>query len=207
MQEVVQVVTGGVGSIRQARLDEEDQDSDSEGSVDTEDSEDSDNEYKTNFSCSGKHYKVRGKVLTSDLHSLLYKIECNRIAEKANKVIDPVMGKGHSNLSETKFHVLTKFRPKDVNLHQLHYEFSTNLGLCQSDMTFLGKCKGSSYHWARDLFAKMGLPEVEGLDDIVTKENVERMRRLERQKRTSKKPAVYVQTEAATGTAEEVTYS
>ena len=117
------------------------------------------------------------------------------------------MGKGHSNLSETKFHVLTKFRPKDVNLHQLHYEFSTNLGLCQSHMTFLGKCKGSSYHWARDLFAKMGLPEVEGLDDIVTKENVERMRRLEMQKRTSKKPAVYVQTEAATGTAEEVTYS
>ncbi|KAM7450123.1 hypothetical protein ABFA07_002225 [Porites harrisoni] len=28
----------------------------------------------------------------------------------------------------------------------------------------------------------MGLPEVDGLDDIVTKENVERMRRLERQK-------------------------
>ena len=28
----------------------------------------------------------------------------------------------------------------------------------------------------------MDLPEVDGLDDIVTKENVERMRRLERQK-------------------------
>ena len=28
----------------------------------------------------------------------------------------------------------------------------------------------------------MGLPEVDGLDDIVTKENVERMRRLEGQK-------------------------
>ena len=67
-------------------------------------------------------------------------------------------------------------------LHQLHYEFSTNLGLCQSNMTFLVKRKGSSYHWVRDLFAKMGLPEVDGLDDIVTKENVERMRRLERQK-------------------------
>ena len=175
-------VTGGVGSIRQARLDEADQDSDSEGSVDSEDSEDSDGEYNTNFSCSGKQYKVRGKVLTCDLHSLLYEIECNRIAEKANEVIDPVMGKGHSNLPESKFHVLTKFRPKDVNLHQLHYEFSTNLGLCQSNMTFLVKRKGSSYHWARDLFAKMGLPEVDGLDDIVTKENVERMRRLERQK-------------------------
>ena len=79
----------------------------------------------------GKPYQVRGKVLTCDLHSLLYEIECNRIAEKANEVIDPVMGKGHSNLPESKFHVLTKFRPKDKNLHQLHYEFSTNLGLCQ----------------------------------------------------------------------------
>ena len=175
-------VTRGVGSIRQASLDEADQDSDSEGSVDSEDSEDSDGEYNANFSCSGKHYKVRRKVLTCDLHSLLYEIECNRIAEKANKVIDPVMGKGHSDLPESKFHVLSKFRPKDVNLHQLHYEFSTNLGLCQSNMTFLVKRKGSSYHWARDLFAKMGLPEVDGLYDIVTKENVERMRRLERQK-------------------------
>lgn len=117
-------VTGGVGSIRQARLDEADQDSDSEGSVDSLDSEDSDGEQNTNFSCSGKNYKVRGKILTYDLHSLLCKIECNRTAEKANEVIDPVMGKGHSNLPEGKFHVLTKFRPKDVNLHQLHYEFS-----------------------------------------------------------------------------------
>ena len=58
-------------------------------------------------------------------------------------------------------------------LHQLHYEFSTNLGLCQSNMTFLVKRKGSSYHWARDLFAKMGLPEVDGLYEIVTKENVD----------------------------------
>ena len=188
---MVQVVTGGVGSIRQVRLDEADQDSDSEGSVDSEDSEDSDDEYNTNFSCSGKHYKVRGKILTCDLHSLLYEIECNRIAEKANTVIDPVMGKGHSNLPESKFYVLTKFRPKDVNLHQLHHEFSTNLGLCQSGMTFPGKCKGSSYHWARDPFAKMDLPEVDGLDDIVTKENVERMRRLERQKTDKAKKQLF----------------
>ena len=107
------------------------------------------------------------------------------------------MGKGHSNLPESKFHVLTRFRPKDVNLHQPHYEFSTNLGLRQSNMTFLVKRKGSSYHWARDLFAKMGLPEVDGLDDIVIKENVERMRRLERLKTyKAKKTVGYLQTEA-----------
>ena len=43
------------------------------------------------------------------------------------------MGKGHSNLPESTFHVLTKFRSKDVNL--LHYEFSTNLGFCQSSLS------------------------------------------------------------------------
>ena len=91
-------------------------------------------------------------------------------------------------------------------LHQLHYEFSTNLGLCQSNMTFLVKRKGSSYHWARDLFAKMGLPEVDGLYDIVTKENVERMRRLERENGQGKKTAGYLQTEAATGTAKEALF-
>ena len=130
----------------------------------------------------GKPYQVRGKVLTCDLHSLLYKIECSHIAEKANEVIDPVMGKGHSNLPESKFHVLTKFRPKDKNLHQLHYEFSTNLGLCQGNMTYLIKCKGPTYHWVRDLFFRMGLPEVDGIDEIMRKENQERMKRLERQK-------------------------
>ena len=53
----------------------------------------------------------------------------------------------------------------------------------------------------------MGLPEVDGLDDIVTKENVERMRRLERQKTDkAKKTAGHLQTESATGTGKEVTY-
>ena len=161
---------------------EADQGSDSEDDEDSEDSEDSDGELTTNFSCAGKPYQVRGKVLTCDLHSLLYEIECNRIAEKANEVIDPVMGKGHSNLPESKFHVLSKFRPKDKNLHQLHYEFSTNLGLCQSNMTYLVKRKGPTYHWVRDLFLRMGLPEVDGVDDIMRRENDERMKRLERQK-------------------------
>ena len=41
---------------------------------------------------------MRGRVLTCELHSLLYEIECDRMAEKANDVIDSNMGKGHSNL-------------------------------------------------------------------------------------------------------------
>ena len=65
---------------------------------------------------------------------------------KANEVIDPVMGKAHSILPESKFSVLTKFSPKDTNLHQMNYEVSTNMGLCQSNMTYLINCKGSTYH-------------------------------------------------------------
>ena len=95
--------------------DSDDSDSeDSEDSEGSEDSEDSDGDYNTNFTCEGKPYKVKGRALTCYLHSLLYEIECNRIAEKANEVIDPVMGKGHSNLPESKLSVLTKFRPKNT---------------------------------------------------------------------------------------------
>ena len=126
-------------------VDRVDNDSDSEGGQNSKvsiESEGSDGEY-LDLNCEGKPYQVRRKVLTCELHSLLYKIECDRMAEKANEVINSNMGEGHSNLSESKFlFFLQKFRPKDINLHQVHYEFSTNLGLCQSDMTFLVKQKG-----------------------------------------------------------------
>ena len=156
---------------------EDSDDSDSGDSEGSEDSEDSDGDYNTNFTCEGRPYKVRGRALTCHLHSLLYEIECNRIAEKANEVIDPVMGKDHSNLPESKFSVLTKFRPKDTNLHQMHYEVST-MGLCQSNMTYLIKCKGSTYQWVLELFGRMGLPQIHGIEEIISKENSERMKRL-----------------------------
>lgn len=56
------------------------------------------------------------------------------------------------------------------------------MGLCQSNMTFLIQRKGPSYHWVRDLFRRMGLPEVDGLDEIMEAENRERMKRLEQKK-------------------------
>lgn len=49
-------------------------------------------------------------------------------------------------------------------------------------MTYLVKRKGPTYHWVRDLFLRMGPPEVDGVDDIMRRENEERMKRLERQK-------------------------
>ena len=109
--------------------EEEDSEEEEEGSEEVEDSkeedseeEDSDEEEEEEFSCEGKEYSTRGEgLLKCPLHSLLYEIECDRMARKAEEVIDREMGRGHSNLPESKFHVLTKFRAKDVNLHQLHY--------------------------------------------------------------------------------------
>ena len=49
-------------------------------------------------------------------------------------------------------------------------------------MTYLVKHKGPTYHWQRELFALMGLPEMDGMDNIVRKENEERTWRLERKK-------------------------
>ena len=151
-QDSVDSADSGTG--RQVDREEGREDSEDgriKGSEDSEDSEDSDGEYNTNYSCEDKPYKVRGRALTCELHSLLYEIECNWIAEKATKVIHSVMGKGHSNLPESKFSVLTKFRPKDTNLHQIHYEVSTNMGLCQSSMTYLIKQKGTTYHGVLEL--------------------------------------------------------
>ena len=56
-------------------------------------------------------------------------------AEDAEKVIGPELGKGHSNLPESTFSVLTTFRAKDTNLHMKHYHAATNLGLPKANMT------------------------------------------------------------------------
>ena len=65
----------GVSSSSHFRFGEAGQDSGSEDIEDSEDREDSDGELATNYSCVGKPYQVGGKVLTCDLHSLLYEIE------------------------------------------------------------------------------------------------------------------------------------
>ena len=119
------------------------------------------------FTCVGKAY-TSTYHLTCDLHSLAYEIECNHRADQASEIIDPDLGRGHSNLCESTFGVVTKFRPKDTNLHRMHYQTSTNLGLIQSSMTFLYGKRGNDYHWVLDLYARMGLPEFDGLREFVS---------------------------------------
>ena len=102
-----------------------------------------------------------------EFHALAYEIECAGRAKAADQVIDPELGKGHSNLSESSFSVLTKFRAKDTSLHQKHYQASTNLGLIQANMTWCYKHRGPEYHWIVDLYTRMGLPIFDGIQEMV----------------------------------------
>ena len=97
-----------------------------------------------------------------------YEIECCMRSDLAKEIVDPELGRGHSNLCEATFSVLPKFWAKDTNLHRLHYQTSTNLGLVQSDMTYLCYKKGSAYHWVLDLYQRIGLPELDGMKEFVS---------------------------------------
>ena len=116
--------------------------------------------------CPGEAYHS-ANVLKCEFHALAYEIECSQRANEAEKVIDPGMGKGHSNLPESTFSVLTKFRAKDINLHREHYQAATNLGLIQSNMTWCYQTRGPQYHWIMDLHSRMGLPILDGIREMV----------------------------------------
>ena len=103
-------------------------------------------------------------VTSMDLHMR----ECAKRAKNAEKVIDPELGKGHSNLPESIFSVLTKFRAKDTNLHQKNYQASTNLGLLQANMTWCFKNKEPHYHWVTELYSKMSLPIFDRIQEMVS---------------------------------------
>ena len=69
--------------------------------------------------CEGKRYYTRMKL---DFE-LLYGIEFAERASQANKLVHPVLKRGHSNAVESSHHVL---RSKDIAFEKLHYHLSTS---------------------------------------------------------------------------------
>lgn len=61
--------------------------------------------------CTGEPYKTE-TPLKCDFHWLAYRIECERRADKADSVIHPEMGRGHSNFCEASFTGLPQFGSK-----------------------------------------------------------------------------------------------
>ena len=117
--------------------------------------------------CQGQPYRSAHPV-KCQFHGLAYETEGAERAKNAKSVIDPELRKGHSNLPEATFSVLTKFRAKDTNLHQKHYQASTNLGLIQNNMSWLFKEKGAQYYWIVDLYSWMGLPILSRIQEMVS---------------------------------------
>ena len=93
---------------------------------------------KDDLKCPGKEYQSTN-VLICPLHALAHEIECNHRADHASEIIDPELGRGHSNACEATFTIFPKFRPKDIGLQRLHYQASTNLSLIQSLLTYLSR--------------------------------------------------------------------
>ena len=65
------------------------------------------------------------------------------------------------------FSVLTKFNAKDTSLHMEDYHAATNLGLLQANMTSCHRNRGPQYHWTPELYSKMGLPVLDGIQEMV----------------------------------------
>ena len=112
--------------------------------------------------CEGKKYTTRSK-LTCGFHKLAYQIECHRRSEQAEDVIHTELGRGHTNQVECANGCLIRFRSKNWNLKRLHYRVSTNLGLLESNLTFMHNVNGVDYHWLPELYDIIGLPDFYGV--------------------------------------------
>ena len=114
-----------------------------------------------NLQCEGKPYESRF-ILSCELHSLGYEIECETRASKAESVIHTEMGRGHSNLCEAAFNVLPRFRAKSLAIHRLSYITLTNWGLITS-------CSPEVSPYT-SLFERMGLSILDGMKEIWTQD-------------------------------------
>ena len=138
------------------------------------------------ITCEGEDYHTKNP-LSCPFHKLAYQIECDNRASQASQIIHTELGHGHSNYPEASHNVLTRFRSKDKYLQQIHYRMSTNMGLLQSNMTWLTKKKGLSYHWILDLFSRLKLPIFDGMTEGLKKANEIREKALAKKQTDSAK--------------------
>lgn len=111
--------------------------------------------------CKRKKYTTFHK-LTCPYHALAYEIECHYRSTQAKQVIHTEVGKGATNQLESAHSTLIRFRKKNWNIRRLHYRVSTNLGLMESNMSFMINVHGVQYHWLPELYASLGLPDFHG---------------------------------------------
>ena len=131
--------------------------------------------------CEGKPYRTK-VMLKCKFRALIYEIELHERALQANGQVHPVLKSGHSNAVEASHNVLIRFRSKAIALQMTHYHVSTNLGLLQSNLTYMHQRCGVGYHWIPELFRRMGLPVFDGVQEALERDNEARKKDLERAK-------------------------
>ena len=131
------------------------------------------------LNCEGKPYESKN-VITCPLHSLAYEIACETRARNSDEVIHSELGKGHSNLCESGFSVLPKYRAKNLALHRLTYMTLTNWGLIMSCQSFMQQKKVPEYSPYVELYSEMGLPILDGMQQIWETDMQERAKNLEK---------------------------
>ena len=140
-------------------------------------------ENKDEIKCVGMPYQAKIK-LSCPFHALAYEIECKQRASQADKLVHPILKRGHSNAVEASHNVLIRLRSKDIFLERLHYHLSTNLGLLQANLTYMHAKFGTSYHWIPELYRRLKLPVFDGVQEALEKHSVQRKRKLDRKKLT-----------------------
>ena len=133
--------------------------------------------------CEGKPYRTK-VMLKCKFHALIYEIELHERAMQAKQLVHPVLKSGHSNAVEASHNVLIRFRSKAIALQMTHYHVSTNLGLLQSNLTYMHQMCGVSYHWIPELFRRMDLPVFDGVQEALERDNDARKKDLDRAKRS-----------------------
>ena len=95
------------------------------------------------------------------------------------KLVHPILKRGHSNWLEASHNVFIRFRPKHIHLERLHYTLSTELALLQSNMTYMYRKRGPQYHWVVELFRRLKLPVYDDVHRALENFNGLRMKQLE----------------------------
>ena len=127
------------------------------------------------------HLVITMNKLKCEFHKLAYKIELHNRSKQADQVIAPELGRGHTNQLESANSALIKFRQKSWNIQRLHYHASTNLGLLESNLTFMHSIRGTKCHWLPELYDELGLPDFDGVKAFYKAKS--RAREARRQKR------------------------
>ena len=141
------------------------------------------------ITCAGKRYKTR-LLLDCPYHNLAYFVELHNRSKLAEKVIDKELGRGHTNQLESANSALIRFRKKCWNIQRVHYITSSNLGLLESNLTFMQNNRGTQYHWLPALYERLGVPDFDGVRAYYKEKNRKREAQcLERQTTENKKQA------------------